>query len=114
MSRGVTIGKERVEVRTAKAEYRCWSYEEDCYGPGHGWDDAPTCTRLIAPGERYAVSIIFPGHDSGYADNRCKYDWQTRGWVPIPSSPVASRFCMPCARRWHNLRERLDRIGASA
>ena len=112
MSAGITIGKERVEVRTAKAEYRCWSYEEDCYGPGHGWDDEPTCTRLIAPGEQYVVSTIFPGHDSGYADNRVK--WTGAGWESVPSSPIASRFCLPCARRWRNTRERLDRIEAAS
>lgn len=107
-ARAITIGKERVEVRRAKNEYRCWSYEEDCYGPGEGWDDEPNCTRLIAAGEKYVLSTIFPGHDSGYADNRVR--WNGSGWVPVPSSPIASRFCMPCARRWRNTRERLDRI----
>lgn len=103
---------ERVEIRTAATDHECWSWVEKCKAPGEGWDGGPYCTRVIGEGERYVVSTIFPGHDSGYADDRSRL---VRGqWVPLPPSPVSSTFCMPCAERWRNLRDALDRIGAVA
>ena len=101
MGASVTRNRERVEIRTAAVEHECWSWGEKCKAPGEGWDGNPPCTRVIDAGERYVVSTIFPGHDSGYADDRMK--WHGAGWVPVPSSPISSAFCIPCARRWTNL-----------
>lgn len=103
---------ERVEIRTAKVEHRCWSHTEDCKAPGDGYDDKPTCTHLIAPGDQYVVSTIYSGHDSGYADNRVK--WNGSGWDRVPSSPISSPFCMPCAERWVNTARALKVIRGAA
>lgn len=97
--------RERVELRTAARQHDCWSWAEKCRAPGEGWDGQPLCTQTIYYGDRYVRSTIFPGHDSGYADG----GWNWRG-DPVPPSPVSSAFCMPCARRWVNLKRALDQL----
>jgi hypothetical protein len=97
----VTRAHERVQIRAAARNHVCWSWREKCKAPGEGYDDRPRCTRVIAKGEPHVVSTIYPGHDSGYADDRLKL--VAGEWVPVPPSPVTSHFCMPCGRRWKNL-----------
>lgn len=104
---GVYVGDhERAVLRTAAREHRCWSWSEKCSAPGDGYDGNPPCTRIIAKGEKYLLSTIYPGHDSGYADDRVRL---VKGaWVPVAPSPISSRFCLPCAGRWVNLKPALD------
>lgn len=111
MSATATFPHEKVEIRVARNEYACWSWAEKCSPPGDGYDGGPPCTRVIGEREQHVVSTIFPGHDSGYCDDRVR--WDGKRWVPVPASPISSRFCMPCARRWHNLRRGLDKIEAA-
>lgn len=108
MGASVTFPHERVEIRTAAVEHACWSWVERCSAPGEGYDGNPPCTRVIDAGERYLVSTIFPGHDSGYADDRVR--WEGGVWVPVPSAPISSAFCIPCAGRWANLKRALEQL----
>lgn len=103
-----TFPHERVELRTARIEHQCWSWTERCKAPGDGYDGEPTCTRVIGVGEQYVHATVYPGHDSGYADGRQKR--VDGGWVPAPPAPLASKFCLPCARRWANLKRGLEQI----
>lgn len=106
MGASATLAHEKVEVRTARRRTTCWTWRENSgSAPGEGWDGNPPCTRAIAVGEEYVRSTIYPGHDSGYADG----GWDARG-NPLPPRPVSSSFCMPCARRWVNLKRGLDAI----
>lgn len=103
---------ERVEFRASKEDRTCWTWQERCGA------SETQCTRLIGRGETYAVSTIFPGHDSGYADggSRQQIKWVDNQitWkrVPVPPSPLASFFCLPCCDRWTNLREAITWINA--
>ncbi len=99
--------KERVAVRKAARNHRCWSFSERC-DPPHV-DGVGDCLRLIAKGEVHVVSTIYPGHDSGYADG----GWDRHG-KPIPPRPVTSHFCMNCSHRWRNLRAALNGTGEEA
>ena len=108
MGASVSYGHERVEIRTARKKHTCWGFSERMRAPGEGWDGNPPCSGIIREGERYVVSTIFPGHDSGYADG----GWDASG-APVPPSPLSTSHCWACAQRWRNLRERLDRIEAN-
>jgi hypothetical protein len=98
----VYFDHEKIELRAAAQDYVCWSWAER-YG------DEPQCGRIIAKGELHAVSTIFPGRDSGYADG----GWDGRG-NPIGPHPVTSRFCMPCSQRWTNLRDAVAKLRGEA
>ena len=89
---------ERVEVRTARKLHRCWSFAEECYPPGYPYDGKPGCHGTVRPGERYVISTIYPGHDSGYAED----------------GPETSAFCWPCANRWTNVRGALVDMGLAS
>lgn len=105
-------GKERLQLVTAKRRHFCWSWREKNSAPGDSLaypDGKPTCTRVIEAGEKHALSTIYPGHESGYADAYLDRDGQRR-----PGRPLSSRFCLPCANRWENLRRLLDKIGVDA
>jgi hypothetical protein len=105
--RSVTKDKERVEIVVARRVFTCWSWAEQCKAPGEGWDDRPVCQRSIGVGVEHVKSTIYPGHESGYAD-----DYYDRNGALRPGRPLASRICMPCANRWENTRERLALIEA--
>ena len=83
---------ERVRIRTARRNTRCWAWAEKCSAPGDA--DYTECSRVIAAGERYAESTIYPGHDSGYADG----------------GPFSTRHCMSCAHRWVNLKRAMTEL----
>ena len=104
MSAAVTLGYEKTEILTARRNHRCWSWATHTKAPGDGWDDEPTCARIIASGETYVRSTVYPGHDSGYAGYRGEPD----------ARPVSSAFCMACANRWLNIRRGLDAIEAAS
>ena len=107
----ITEYASRYEVRRAKEDRTCWTWQERM------GSDEPQCTRIIGKGELYLVNTIYPGHDSGYADGGTKleivwtglttYEWQQ---VPIPPRPVESWFCLPCCERWRNLGDALAAI----
>jgi len=103
---------ERAELRVAARNHICWSWREKCGPPGEGYDDGLPCTRIIAKGEQYLRSTIYPGHDSGYCDNRVKRT--ASGWVSVPPSPLSSPFCLPCAGRWTNLATALAALTEAA
>lgn len=106
MSESASTDHERLQLRTAARQHRCWTWSEM---PGSG---EPQCTRLIGKGETYGLSTIYPGHDSGYADT---YSKRIDGaWVDFPGRPLTHRFCLPCCERWTNLRDLLNKIGADA
>lgn len=94
----VNIPHERFELKTAGRRHQCWSWREKCKAPGDGWDEKPGCTRMIDTGEKYLSATVYPGHDSGYADN-----WIDRDGKPIKGRPVTSPVCLPCARRWKGM-----------
>lgn len=98
MTKSVTIAHERTRRVVAKRRHTCWSWREKNKAPGDGYDGKPACTRQIDAGETYVESTIYPGHDSGYAD-----DYYDREGNRQPGRPVTSRFCLPCAGRWTNL-----------
>lgn len=98
---------ERVEIRTARSKHHCWTFLDGYPAPGEGYDGGPPCAGVIREGERYVVSTIYPGHDSGYADG----GWDSRGRA-VPPRPVSSSMCMPCAERWRNTSDALNRIAA--
>lgn len=100
-----TAAHERAVIRVARSEHYCWSWAEKCSAPGEGWDDQRPCTRIIGVGEEYLLHTVYPGHDSGYADDRVR--WVNGGWVPVSPAPISSRFCLPCAGRWVNLKPAL-------
>lgn len=109
MGESVTAEREKVEIVAARRVYTCWSWAERCKAPDEGWDGDPPCVRSIGVGEEHVKSTIYPGHESGYADG----GWDARG-NPIDPRPISSRFCMPCARRWTNLKRALDRLTPAA
>lgn len=93
-----TEHNERVRVLTAKKNHKCWAYLEGTPAPGDSVrypDGGPRCSRIILAGEQYVESTIYPGHESGYAED----------------GPVRTRHCMPCANRWTNLFKALRRLG---
>lgn len=105
-----TAVKERAVLRVAAHNHFCWSWLQRCAPPGDSFtdghvDDKPRCVRVIGVGERHLVSTIYPGHDSGYADDRVLRVGD--GWVRAEPRPITSRFCLPCAARWTNLRPAL-------
>lgn len=111
----VTGYAERYELRTAKRDRTCFTWQER---DGAREDQ---CVRVIAAGEVYMLQTIYPGHDSGYADGggrRWKsghYDYTARRWVHgswehLPPSPISESFCLPCCDRWTNLRDALALI----
>lgn len=102
----LTLNHERVRRVEARTNHKCWTWAEGgSPAPGEGYDGKPRCTRMIAKGETYVESTIYPGHDSGYAD--AGWRWEKGVRVDVPAKPVTSRFCLPCSGRWVNLRERL-------
>lgn len=114
MSATVIAGDhERARLRVARRNHRCWAWSEKCHPPGDGYDGDPPCTRIIAAGETYLESTIYPGHDSGYADGG--YKLVGSEWVPAPPRPLSTRHCLPCAGRWSNLKDALvELLAASA
>jgi hypothetical protein len=107
-----TSPHERSELRIAARNHTCWSWREKSRAPGEGWDGNQPCTRIIGKGEQYLRNTIYPGHDSGYADNFAK---RINGeWVEFPGRPISSKFCLPCAGRWVNLKKALSELMAGA
>ena len=116
-----TAPHERSVLRTAKREHRCWSWADNCSPPGESfsteyggvYDGGRPCTRLIGPGEEYLENTIYPGHDSGYADDCVKWVGGV-GWERCKPRPIRSRFCLPCAGRWINLKPALAALTTDA
>ncbi len=112
----ITRHCERIELRTARKDRECSTWAE------RDGAEEPQCTRVIAAGEKYLASTIYPGHDSGYADagsvrrlrwndTAKRFDWFR---VAVPARPVTSAFCLPCADRWTSLRDALSEITQEA
>lgn len=107
----VTGDHERYELRVAKKDYTCWTWQERDGCP------EPDCQRMIGRGETYMLSTIYPGHESGYADAgwRPKLTWGPNNEVVwerevVPARPIGNRFCLACCARWRNLGDALKWI----
>ena len=105
---------ERYELRVAKTDRTCWTWQE------RGGSTEEQCTRVIAAGETYLLSTLYPGHDSGMLDDWVRWqsgEWdsatKTFGpgrWVRVKSHPVDHHFCLPCTKRWQDLERAVARI----